>query len=293
MGFDAMAKTDGIGVIDTLIGFRGRSNIPAPAHIPALQAGQGRAGADPIGYLFRSAPAPAEADDPEAAVAETVAKMDAHGIDRAMASLSMPATRLALQRHPDRFIASLPVDGNDGMAAIDAIRHAVETYDIKAVTTFPAGVNPQLPIDHRRWYPVYAKCCELGLAVFITTGVPGPRVPMRAQHVELLDEVCYDFPDLRIVMRHGGEPWTDLAVKLMLRWPNLYYSTSAFAPKHYPRSIVDYANSRGSKKIIFAGYYPFGLEMERVFGELEDVPFKDEVWPLFLRENAMRALSLS
>jgi len=28
---------------------------------------------------------------------------------------------------------------------------------------------------------------------------------------------------------HGCEPWADLAVKLMLKWPNLYYSTSAFA----------------------------------------------------------------
>ncbi len=35
-------------------------------------------------------------------------------------------------------------------------------------------------------------------------------------------------------------------VKLMLKWPNLYYSTSAFAPKHYPKAIIDYANSRGA-----------------------------------------------
>ena len=39
------------------------------------------------------------------------------------------------------------------------------------------------------------------------------------------DEVCYDFPELRIVMRHGAEPWEALAVKLMLKWPNLYYMT--------------------------------------------------------------------
>lgn len=281
-----MAKINGIAAIDTLIGFRGASNIPVLTGVPDA------ARANPVGYLFTSSPKPLDVDDPEAAVAETIAKMDAHGIERGMASLSMPATLLALRKHPDRFIASLPVDGNNGMAAVESIQRAVDEFGIKAVTTFPAGVTPQLPIDHKRWYPIYAKCCELDLAVFITTGIPGPRVPMRAQHVELLDEVCYDFPDLRIVMRHGGEPWTDLAVKLMLRWPNLYYSTSAFAPKHYPKAIIDYANSRGAGKIIFAGYYPFGLEMERVFSELEGVPFKDEVWPLFLRENALKALSI-
>ena len=39
-------------------------------------------------------------------------------------------------------------------------------------------------------------------------------------------------------MRHGAEPWADLAVKLMLKWPNLYYSTTAFAPKYYPDDVV-------------------------------------------------------
>ena len=86
----------------------------------------------------------------------------------------------------------------------------------------------------------------------------------------------------------GAEPWTDLAVKLMLKWPNLYYSTSAFAPKYYPKAIVDYANTRGADKILYAGYWPMGLTLERIFGDLPNVPFRDEVWPRFLRENAIR-----
>ena len=57
-------------------------------------------------------------------------------------------------------------------------------------------------------------------------------------------------------MRHGAEPWVDLAVKLLLKWPNLYYSTSAFAPKHYPKAIIDFANTRGADKVIYAGYFP-------------------------------------
>jgi predicted TIM-barrel fold metal-dependent hydrolase len=102
----------------------------------------------------------------------------------------------------------------------------------------------------------------------------------------------YDFPELTFVMRHGAEPWTELAMKLMLKWPNLYYSTSAFAPKHYPKNIIDYANSRGSDKIMYAGYFPAGLSYDRIFEELQQVPFKDEVWPKFLRENAKRVLGL-
>ena len=58
--------------------------------------------------------------------------------------------------------------------------------------------------------------------------------------------------------RHGCEPWTDLAVKLLLKWPNLYYSTTAFAPKYYPKEIIDFANTRGADKVIFSGYFPAG-----------------------------------
>ena len=99
-------------------------------------------------------------------------------------------------------------------------------------------------------------------------------------------------PELKIVVRHGGEPWTKLMVKLLLKWPNLYYSTSAFAPKHYPPDIVEFANTRGADKVMYAGYFSAGLGLDRIFAELPGVPFRDHVWPKFLRENAMRVFGL-
>jgi predicted TIM-barrel fold metal-dependent hydrolase len=115
---------------------------------------------------------------------------------------------------------------------------------------------------------------------------------LRTQKVELIDEVCWFFPELKFVMRHCGEPWEDLAVKLMLKYPNLYYSTSAFAPKYYPQAIIDYANSRGADKIMYAGYFPAGLTLERIFSDMPQVPFNDAVWPKFLSENARRVFKL-
>ena len=115
--------------------------------------------------------------------------------------------------------------------------------------------------------------------MFVTVGIAGPRVPSLVQHVERLDQVLYDFPDLVLVMRHGAEPWTDLAVKLMIKWPNLYYSTSGFAPKYYPTSIMDYANTAGRPtRCSYAGYFPMGLTLERIFTELANVPFNEDVW---------------
>jgi predicted TIM-barrel fold metal-dependent hydrolase len=147
-------------------------------------------------------------------------------------------------------------------------------------------------ISDRRFYPIYAKCCELDIPIFLNGGVPGPRVPMHCQHVEHFDSVCYDFPELRIVTYHGTEPWEELAVKLMLKWPGLHFSTSAFAPKHYPKAIIDYANTRGADKVLYAGYFPMGLTLERIMTEMRSVPFREHVWPRFLRENAIRVLKL-
>ena len=155
---------------------------------------------------------------------------------------------------------------------------------------FPAGTFPQVPINDKKMYPIYAKCVELGIAGVLLRRRARPAAAMARQQVELIDEVCYDFPELVFVTRHGCEPWADLAVKLMLKWPDLHYSTSAFAPKHYPKAIIDYANTRGADKIIYAGYFPMGLSLERIMTELPEVQFKDEVWPKFLRHNAEKVL---
>jgi predicted TIM-barrel fold metal-dependent hydrolase len=178
---------------------------------------------------------------------------------------------------------------------MEAIRRLVklyESYGVRAVDAFPAGTFPQVAINDKKMYPIYAKCVELGIPIFCTAGVPGPRLKFAVQHVELIDEVMYDFPELVFVTRHGCEPWADLAVKLMLKWPGLHFSTSAFAPKYYPKEVIDYANTRGADKVIYGGYFPMGLSLERIVTELPKVPFKDEVWPKFLRSNALRVLGI-
>jgi len=78
----------------------------------------------------------------------------------------------------------------------------------------------------------------------------------------------------------------------MLKYPNLYYSTSAFSPKHYPKDIIDFANTRGINKIMYAGYFPMGLSLDKIFSEMDHVPFKTEVWPKFLGENAKKLLKV-
>ena len=284
-----MAMPRDLGIIDLAL------SVPTPERFrgfaPLLMDSESRGFRHPGSYMFK--------DVPQVAVDERfpaylVAEMDRFGVERGLLPVNFeePIGRLATELYPDRFLPSFEVDPNRGMEGVRDLQRAVSELGAVAATAIPCGYVPQVPINDKRFYPLYAKCVELDIPIFINAGVPGPRVPMHAQHVELLDEVCWFFPELRIVTRHGCEPWTDLAVKLMLRWPNLYYSTSAFAPRFYPRDVVDFANTRGAGKVLFAGYFPSGLSYERIFAELPDAPFRDHVWPAFLRENALAVLKL-
>jgi len=245
----------------------------------------------PVEYMFKDVP-DKQIDKSQDPVAVTLGEMDRWGIARALIGVENEVSRRALTEHPDRFIPSTGVDPNEGMAGIRKLVEAHRRWDVRAVGLFPCGFSPQVPINDKKMYPIYAKCVELDIPVFCCAGVPGPRFPMAPQKVELIDEVMYDFPDLVFVTRHGCEPWTDLIVKLMLKWPNLHYSTSAFAPKYYPKAVVDYANTRGADRIIYAGYFPMGLSLERIMTEMPGVGLKNEVWPKFLRDNAARVLKL-
>ncbi len=244
----------------------------------------------PVEYMFKDVPEGHH--DERDPVEVTLAEMDRFGIARGVVGTGRGASERALTEHPDRFVAQCHVDPNDGMEAIRKIVADKERFDIRGVSVFPAGTFPQVPINDKKMYPIYSKCVELGVSVWVNAGIPGPRLKGLCQHVELIDEVMFDFPELTFVTLHGCEPWEALACKLMLKWPGLHYATSAFAPKHYPKAVIDFANTRGADKVIYAGYYPMGLSLERIMKELTDVPFRDHVWPKFLYENAARVLNL-
>lgn len=287
-----MGMPSDIGIIDTMIGLPSHDRREIYKFLAAdLRDSESGTFKMPAQYMFKDLPAEIDAEaDP---VAVTLYNMDRFGIAKAMINVGNPTREdpaRAARSFPDRFLACLDVDPRNGMDEIRRIRSHHDEFGLVAVTTFPSGCRTA--INAAPYYPVYATCVELGLPIFINVGVPGPRIPLEPQKVEHLDEVCWFFPELTIVMRHGAEPWEDLAVKLMLKWPGLHYSTSAFAPKYYPKAIIDYANTRGADKVLYAGYFPAGLTYDRIMSELPDVPLKDEVWPKFLRGNALRVLGI-
>ncbi|MFP8880595.1 MAG: amidohydrolase family protein [Myxococcota bacterium] len=279
-----------LGIVDCMIGFP--ANDFAQYDFIRAQLKDGSIEDDfPVEYMFKNVPKELYGTaDP---ISVTLHEMDRFGVEVGLVGVGSEVSNQALKKHPDRFVGQGHVDPNRGTRGIKEMVQQYEELGVCSFGAFNAGYNPQVAIDAAKMYPIYAKCVELDVPIFVCAGVPGPRFPMWPQKVELIDQVMYDFPDLVFVTRHGCEPWEKLAMKLMLKWPNLYYSTSAFAPKYYPEEIVKYANTRGADRIIYAGYFPMGLSLERIMSDMPNVPFKDEVWPKFLRDNARKILKLA
>jgi predicted TIM-barrel fold metal-dependent hydrolase len=286
-----MAMPSGLPIVDTMIGFPHEGFDQYDFIRKQTRDRSSKEEMEfPVEYMFKQVPKDLPTDDP---ISVTLHEMDKYGIEIGLIGVSDATSRLALKQHPDRFVPSGNIpDPNDVTGSVRALRQEFEEFGIRATGVFPAGTFPQVAIDDPKMYPIYQTCVDLDIPIFCTAGVPGPRLKFAPQEVSRIDVVMYDFPDLVFVTRHGCEPWEKLAWKLMLKWPNLYYSTSAFAPKHYPQEIINYANTRGADKIIYAGYFPMGLSLERIFTDMPHVPFRDEVWPKFLHENARRVLKL-
>lgn len=250
---------------------------------------------DIVGHLFKKDDAARARYAKSEQLSSLVAELDANGIGRAGIPLSPDTPREIFDRIAEldgRVFVSLRANPHDGMRAVRTIDELCASYPfIRSVSITPFHLYPFIAPNSKEYYPIYTKCAEAGLPVFMNIGFPGPRVPAATQDPIHLDEVCWFFPELTVVMRHGGLPWVDTCIQMLLRWPNLYYATTAIAPRYYPDQIVDFVNRRGTDKVIFAGYWPL-LSYERVLAELSALPIKDEAWPHLLAGNAIRAFGL-
>src|SRR5438477_10225368 len=163
-----------VAAIDLMIGF---PSANASRHYDNLRALAKDAGSKdmefPAEYMFKQVPNHLEeGQDP---IEVTLAEMDKHNVEIGFVGLGGEVTVRALKEHPERFRATLEVDPNDITGAVRKIRKAYDEHGIAAVTTFPAGCNPQVPVSDRRYYPIYQTCIDLDIPIVANAGLAGPR----------------------------------------------------------------------------------------------------------------------
>ena len=83
------------------------------------------------------------------------------------------------------------------------------------------------PLNDKQLWPFYEKACELDVALTVHTGMSYvcPQ-PSKYSLPSLLDDVCLDFPDLKIIAYHMGWPYHEELMGLAGKHRNLYLSLS-------------------------------------------------------------------
>ena len=222
---------------------------------------------------------------------ELLEEMDRHGVRKAILtdSLRKPSVtaRRFVEARPDRFLLALggldllhPVPAMRELSAI--VRDLPVAYTVVGPSFWGDG---QYPPSDAVYYPLFAKCAELDLPLCLNTGLPGPPIPGEVQNPIHLDTVCVRFPELRLCMAHGADPWWDIAIRLMIKYENLRLMTSAWSPKRLPESLLHYMRTRGQNKVIFASDWPV-LKMDRVVPEALALDLPADVLENYLCNNA-------
>lgn len=240
-------------------------------------------------------------------IAQYLKKMDKAGIERSLliavragdmnikGSFAIPYKRVfeICQKHPDRFSGLAGVDPSLGVEQLCELDEAVEDMGFVGAHYYPHWFD--MAPDDARMYPIYARCVELDIPIMMQVGhnliyQRDRRLPSVGRPITL-DPVAIHFPDLRLLGIHLGVPWTDEMISMAWKHENIFIGGDAYAPKHWPKQIVHYANTYGQDKFLFGTDWPV-IDPVRAVQEVEELNFRPKAKKKIMRDNAIRIFKL-
>jgi len=230
----------------------------------------------------------------------TLAEMDKAGVTCGMLCawwgpsgpmISNDEVAQCCRAHPNRFIGIASVDLHRPMDGVRELRRRVKQDGFKGLRIVPWLWG--LPPDDRRYYPLFAECCELDIPFCTQVGHAGPlRESEAGRPIPYLDRVALEFPELRIVGGHIGVPWLDEMLSLVMKYPNVFIDTSAYKVSRYPSDLVNYIRESKSHRVLFGSNHPFWPAGGCIEG-IEKLGLGENAKTLFLTDNAKRVFKIS
>lgn len=240
-------------------------------------------------------------------VEEHLAIMDAAGVDVALVpaikagdtrirdSWAIGYERIAevCEQYPRRFRGLAGVDPTLGMAGLRELERGVREYGFVGAHLYPHWF--ELAPDHRRYYPIYAKCCELDIPIMMQVGhclsYGTVRTFPNVGRPATLDTVACDFPELKLIGIHLGYPWTEEMISVAYKHPNVYIGSDAYAPKHWPPEFRRFADSWGQDKVLFGTDFPI-IDPRRALKEIDELGLRAAPKAKLLGLNAKKVFRL-
>ena len=199
----------------------------------------------------------------------------------------------ACAKYPERFYGLAGIDPFEGMDGVRAFEDAIKNMGFVGAHLYPHWY--ELAPDHAKYYPFYAKCCELNVPIQMQVGQSMVysqeyRTKSVGQPIAL-DAVACDFPELKLIGIHVGIPWHDEMISMAWKHDNIFIGCDAHRPKYWPKSFIRYLNSYGQDKIIFGTDFPV-LEFKKTIDDIDALGLKSEVRKKLLRDNVIRVYGL-
>ncbi len=199
----------------------------------------------------------------------------------------------AVAKYPDRFLGLVGLDPYQGMTGVRELEIAVKELGFVGAHLYPHWYD--LPPNHAKYYPFYAKCVELNIPIQMQVGqslIYAKEHRTRSVGRPIyLDDIACDLPELKLIGSHVGIPWHEEMIAMSWKHENVYICTDAHSPKYWPESVWRYINSYGQDKVIFATDFPV-LRFERTVEEIHEHGLKPNVMRKFLRDNTVRIYNL-
>ncbi len=241
-------------------------------------------------------------------IEDYLGKMDRAGIGRSLlvavragdirvkGSFEIPYLRVheVCKQFPDRFSGLAGIDPFRGMGGLRELEQAVREYGFVGAHLYPHWC--ELPPNHAKYYPYYAKCCELDIPIMMQVGQNlvysrQRRLPSVGQPI-CLDQVAIDFPELKLIGIHIGVPWTNEMIAMCWKHENVYTAGDAYSPRYWPKEFVHYANTYGCHKVMFGTDWPV-VDPERAVAEIDALDLNEESMRLMMKDNACSVFKLA
>ena len=199
------------------------------------------------------------------------------------------ATRHVPSLHVVAGISWANLTGGD----LEELRSLLQEGAIKGLKLYP-GYEPFYPSDEKLT-PVYALAEEFDVPVMIHTGdTYSPSGKVKYSHPLNIDEVAVDFPRVKFVICHLGNPWLRDCMEIVYKNDNVYADISGLVLGDFSDRFEEYMRKQlqemllwgmNPAKVLFGTDWPISsMESYLKFMDELRLPPKDK--RLMLAENA-------
>ncbi len=198
-----------------------------------------------------------------------------------------------LSKFSDSFVGFAGFDPNTGEQAVADIEYAVIELGFRGIKTVSALMG--LDINDKAYYPCYAKAQELGVPIMIHTGT-GLVLGSRVKHVHplMVDDVAFDFPNLKIICAHLGA-WNYMDIHGMLvRHSNVFADLSFWPLNPHYINLVPWRllEETVQDKIFLGSDYPGGQTPQEALEAVKSLSISEEFKRKIMGDNAARLLGI-